>query len=571
MAPESQHHTLVAPATINENLQPKIDPETGGLSYAYVEACEILPEFADRLRHKNCQILKMQPSEVLCYVNIHGQYVPELRTQTDDKQPIDLMQKRVEEELMDVTRQGAGVLARAGDAAWLMTEYRPQPKRGRAAFSNVITTHGAKGDTYGRAFDTQETSGEKERAIGYARVSILNALGDGNANHEIALQTLVPGTREDDPSFSIKPEELNHKPLNFEGIATDNQTIGFYDPTQKMWTVQTVPFGKLDISPYDARNHYTNGFFTGIIAQEIHGEMYIFRLDEHVKRAVRDAKKTQVPNVTEEMLYEMTRAQLTADRRWIPGAHANIDNPESGEKGVGNRYYYRMFATPTHLGPRIAKPEKPANFMMGAIGTVVGPYKGRDMLNIVLRGDRPVTGMFMETKQNGNYAGPMADLLPYMGMGYDEGLFTQQEDGDSAPEDRLLLEGSGCNYIIRKGNTILMPPRNVLPGITAKSVIELVKSYGYEVEEGRSVHVQDILGADEILATGTAMSVRGVGNIDRDTGERDEKGSPIMERIFSGGQAQMGTLAQRVSDDLKHIMRREHSDPKFNDWMQKIA
>ena len=355
-----------------------------------------------------------------------------------------------------------------------------------------------------------------------------------------------------------------------EGIATDNQTIGCYDPAQQKWIIQTIPFGKLDLHPYDARNHYTNGFFTGIIAQKIGDEMYIFRLDEHVKRAARDAKKTQIPNVDEDMLYAMTRAQLSADKRWMPDAELNVDNPENGEKGVGNRYYYRIFGVPTHEGPRIAAPKDPGNFTMGAIGTVVGPYKGRDMLNIVLRNNRPVAETFMETKQNGNYAGPMADLLPYMGAGYDEGVFTQ--GGQEEMEAREVLEGSGCNYIVRKGNTILMPPENVLPGITAKSVIELAKSYGYDVEEGKTVCVQDLIEADEILATGTAMSVRGVGKIDVDTGEKDPNGMPIMKTIFGGPEkTAMGLLAQRASDDLKRIMRREHPDARFNDWMQKIV
>ncbi|MCX6733643.1 MAG: aminotransferase class IV [Candidatus Peregrinibacteria bacterium] len=578
MAEVSQKNGLmIENAEINAPTQPNTRLfAKNGISQSergWISKETIAPEFRDRLVHPN---RRENDDAVYCYKSINGEWIPELRTENTNA----AMHQRIEDDLNNSANQVAGVLARGTDGNELMRRFRPKPARGRSAFSTIVTMHSDMNDHFGRAHLGTTDSLPIPNSTNYTRISVFNALNDRTTTSEIVLETLKPGTREDDEKFSIDSVILNQQEIDFEGISSDNQTLAFYDPIRKKWTVQTIPFGIVGMHPYDARNHYINGFFTGIIAYEINGNVYAFRLDEHIKRAVRDAKKTQFPYVSEDMLYAMAKTQLTADKRWVPNACLNIDDPDTGKKGIGNRHYFRIFAAPTHLGPKIAKPGKSRNKMMGAIGTAAGPYKDKDMLNIVLRGSRPVNPVFAANKYSGSYQGPMDDLQPYLMNGYDEGLFSV--DTNQTVEGRRLQEGSGCNYIIVKCGkdgqqpTMLIPdPKNhsdLLPGITCKSVAELAESYGYNVQ-WKDVQVEDMENADEILATGTAMSVRGVNKVDWDTGEKDENGNSkmIMQTIFDrGNQKTMGTVGQRLSDDMKRIMRGQHPDPKFNAWMQKI-
>ncbi|XP_050212351.1 branched-chain-amino-acid aminotransferase 2, chloroplastic-like isoform X3 [Mercurialis annua] len=79
---------------------------------------------------------------------------------------------------------------------------------------------------------------------------------------------------------------------------------------------------------------------------------------------------------------------------------------------------------------------------------------------------------------------------------------------------KFLEEVSSCNIFIIKGNVISTPATNgtILPGITRKSIIEIAKDLGYEVEE-RLIPVDELVNADEVFCTGTAVVVAPVGNI----------------------------------------------------------
>jgi branched-chain amino acid aminotransferase len=83
-----------------------------------------------------------------------------------------------------------------------------------------------------------------------------------------------------------------------------------------------------------------------------------------------------------------------------------------------------------------------------------------------------------------------------------------------AKEDKYIEEVSSCNMFVVKGNTIRTPPagETILAGITRKSVIHMARARGYEVIEER-VLVSDVMLADEVFCTGTAVVVVPVGSI----------------------------------------------------------
>ncbi|KAG5388001.1 hypothetical protein IGI04_029542 [Brassica rapa subsp. trilocularis] len=71
-------------------------------------------------------------------------------------------------------------------------------------------------------------------------------------------------------------------------------------------------------------------------------------------------------------------------------------------------------------------------------------------------------------------------------------------------------EGRGLESI-EPGNIVSTPPTSgtILPGITRKSISELASDIGYQVQE-RDVSVEELLEAEEVFCTGTAMVVKAV-------------------------------------------------------------
>lgn len=62
---------------------------------------------------------------------------------------------------------------------------------------------------------------------------------------------------------------------------------------------------------------------------------------------------------------------------------------------------------------------------------------------------------------------------------------------------------------------MILTPRTsgtVLPGVTRKSIIEIARDLNYVVEE-RDVPLEDVLAADEVFCTGTAVEVTAVASI----------------------------------------------------------
>ena len=77
-----------------------------------------------------------------------------------------------------------------------------------------------------------------------------------------------------------------------------------------------------------------------------------------------------------------------------------------------------------------------------------------------------------------------------------------------------VAEGTGANIFFIKNNTIHTPiPDCFLNGITRQTVIEIVKSQGYQLEE-RYIKPEDLGNYNEAFLTGTAAEVTPISSID---------------------------------------------------------
>ncbi|PIR54708.1 hypothetical protein COU74_03065 [Candidatus Peregrinibacteria bacterium CG10_big_fil_rev_8_21_14_0_10_36_19] len=362
----------------------------------------------------------------------------------------------------------------------------------------------------------------------------------------------VPGM-----SSPITESDLNNTPLAFEAHTTDTTTIMQF--VDGKWVYEVLPDGLYAESPMVASDSYAGGFITGIPVYKGKDGIYAFRLNDHLVRASRDGGHVGIKHLDEEALAIGLSAQVKADQRWIPNT-GNV---------AGNRYYVRMVGKNTVIGPPLAGDSKEVRIM----GMPVGPYKDKEMLTVVwMDKPRPVAAQTAFHKLSSNYNDAVSDLTPYAKTGrYDEMIYS---------DSGRVQEGLAANVVFVKygagenGSDLLLVPsyahKDILPSVTAMAVMDLCKNHGIEVREC-DVTLEDLATADEILMTGTAMNVRGIGEVKKTGVVVDGVLQSEGETIVSKNSSVMGRVGTMLKEDLAKIMSRTHEDATLNDWMVKIG
>ena len=157
---------------------------------------------------------------------------------------------------------------------------------------------------------------------------------------------------------------------------------------------------------------------------------------------------------------------------------------------------------------------------------------------------RAVRGGTGEAKCGGNYAAA--------NRAGDKAL----EKGYSQVERKYVEEGGGMNVMFKIAGTVVTPmlTGSILPGITRKSCIELLKSWGVPVEE-RLLSVDELFEAakngtlEEAWCVGTAAVISPIGEL------------AWNEETFEVNQNRIGALSQRLYDELTGIQWGTRPDP----------
>ena len=119
-----------------------------------------------------------------------------------------------------------------------------------------------------------------------------------------------------------------------------------------------------------------------------------------------------------------------------------------------------------------------------------------------------------------------------------------------------MVEGGGLNVLFKIAGTVVTPmlTGSILPGITRKSCIELLKSWGVPVEE-RLLSVDELFEAakngtlEEAWCVGTAAVISPIGEL------------AWNEETFEVNQNRIGALSQRLYDELTGIQWGTRPDP----------
>ncbi|KAG0455682.1 hypothetical protein HPP92_023470, partial [Vanilla planifolia] len=261
------------------------------------------------------------------------------------------------------------------------------------------------------------------------------------------------------------------------------------------------------------------------------GSILLFRPEENALRMRLGAERMCMPSPTVEHFVDAVKKVVVANKCWIPPS------------GKGSLYIRPLLmGTGTVLGLAPA-PEYTFLIFVSPVGNYF--KEGLAPINLIVENEfhRAIPGGTGGVKTVGNYAAVLKAQSTAKAKGYSDVLYL-----DSIHK-KYLEEVSSCNVFVVKDNVISTPAINgtILPGITRKSVIEVARTQGFLVEE-RLVTVDELLDADEVFCTGTAVVVSPVGSITY-LGKRVEYGKNAVSCVSGLLYTVLTSLQMGLSED----------------------
>ncbi|MBQ8658400.1 MAG: branched-chain amino acid aminotransferase [Clostridia bacterium] len=342
---------------------------------------------------------------------------------------------------------------------------------------------------------------------------------------------------------SVMPPEES---LGFGKVFTDHMFIMDYNDKQGWHDARIVPFGKISLHPASTVLHYGAEIFEGLKAyRRADGGVQLFRPMENIKRMNRSAERMSLPLLEEKDALQILETFVRLEERFVP-------------KSFGTSLYLRpyMFGNDESLGVHAVHN---ATFML--IASPSGSYyaEGINPVNIMIESEdvRTVRGGTGYAKCGGNYAASTRAGERAAKMGYSQVLWL---DG---VERKYIEEVGAMNVMFKIGDEIVTPELtgSILPGITRKSCIEVLKDLGYKVSE-RLLSVDELVSAlesgelKEAWGCGTAAVVSPIGKL------------AYNDKEYVVGNGGIGEVTQKLYDILTGIQWGKIED-KFN-WIHKL-
>ena len=334
--------------------------------------------------------------------------------------------------------------------------------------------------------------------------------------------------------------------LGFGKVFTDHMLLVDYDDKQGWHDARILPFGRISLHPASTVLHYGAEIFEGLKAyRRADGGVQLFRPMENIRRMNNSAERMSLPLMDEQDMLKLLTTFVKLEESWVP-------------KTFGTSLYLRpfMFGNDESLGVHAVHN---ATFML--IAAPSGSYyaEGINPVSIMIENEdvRTVRGGTGYAKCGGNYAASTRAGERAAKKGYSQVLWL---DG----VERKYIEEVGAMNVMFKIDGEIVTPKltgSILPGITRKSCIEVLRSQGYTVNE-RLLSVDELLESlrngklEEAWGCGTAAVVSPIGKL----AFGDE------EYVVGGGK--IGEVTQKLYDILTGIQWGKVEDPYG--WVYKL-
>lgn len=339
----------------------------------------------------------------------------------------------------------------------------------------------------------------------------------------------------------------NESTLGFGKVFTDHMFVMDYEYGKGWHNARIVPFERLSIHPASTVLHYGSEIFEGLKAYRTEdGEIRLFRPMENIRRMNASADRMCLPAIDENDFLQALVTFVELEKDFVPHS-------------FGTSLYLRpfMFGNDETLGVHTVHH---ATFMI--IASPSGSYyaEGINPVKIMIESEdvRAVKGGTGAVKCGGNYAASNRAGEKAAQKGYSQVLWL---DGIH----RKYIEEVGAMNVMFKIDGEIVTPEltgSILPGITRKSCIEVLKNMGYKVSE-RRISIDELIEAlqngklEEAWGCGTAAVVSPIGRFYYNDNEYDVNDGKI------------GEISKKLYDTLTGIQWGKIDDP-FG-WVYKIC
>lgn len=264
---------------------------------------------------------------------------------------------------------------------------------------------------------------------------------------------------------------------------------------------EIIPFANISMHPAMSAIHYGQSIFEGLKAYRgVDGKIRIFRPDKNASRFNESALRMSMPELPENVFVDAIKNLVKVDQDWV------LDRD-------GYSLYIRpfMFATDELVGIKSAD-----NYKFIIITSPVGAYYSEPVrVKIEEYYTRAAKGGVGRAKAAGNYAASMYPASIAKSEGFHQLLWT---DG---AEHKYIEESGTMNVVFEIDGKLVTPSEDsdtILRGITKRSVLDIAKSWGIDVEE-RKVTVQEIVDGvkankiNDAFGVGTAATIAHIESI----------------------------------------------------------
>ena len=302
-----------------------------------------------------------------------------------------------------------------------------------------------------------------------------------------------------------------------------------FTPTEKIWfNGKLVPWADAQVHVLAHGLQYGTGVFEGMKTYPTADGPAVFRLDAHLERFYKSAElyDLAIP-YSREVLVEASLEVVRANK-----LEASYLRPvaffDAGTLSVWTRecpVTVAIAAVPT------------AKYLADAdagVRVTISPIRKFD--NSAIPAWAKACGQYIKSARAVNEA---------QRRGFDEALLLNSQG--------LVAEGSGENLFVVKNGAIVTNDRDasILMGVTRASILEIAKDLGIEATIA-PISVEDVLGADELFFTGTAVEVTGIREVDG--------------HVMSGGKP--GPVTCRIQDTFNQAVRGQL--PQYRRWLSFV-
>ena len=287
--------------------------------------------------------------------------------------------------------------------------------------------------------------------------------------------------------------EVDFTNLEFGAVFTDHMFSCDYINGEWV-SPEIIPYQPISVSPASRVFHYGQACFEGMKAyKDIKNKIWLFRPDENYKRIIKSSLRLAMPEFPENLFFEGLNNLLKLDSDWI-------------KPGLGNSLYIRpfIFATEGSINATEANQYK---FMI-ICAPASSYYSGEVRVKIEKSFSRAAKGGVGYAKAAGNYAAQFYPTTLAKNEGFQQIIWTDSSNHE------YIEEAGTMNLFFRIGNKLITAPTSdsILDGVTRKSLIQIAKDQGIEVEV-RPIKVEELINAAknktlvEIFGSGTAVVV----------------------------------------------------------------